>query len=119
MPVITNAIKQYKHPHIVSDPKIPIGKSLLGFFVSSANVATVSKPTNAKNTIEAPERIPRNPNSGGTNGFQFSSSTLVLPVISTKTTESNAALVTAILNFAVSFMPTTSNTVKTPTNKNA
>ena len=68
MPVITPAIAQYKIPLIAKEPRIPIGKSLPGFFVSSAKVATVSNPMNAKKTTDAADMTPCHPNSGGMKG---------------------------------------------------
>ena len=51
-------------------PKIPIGKSLCGFLVSSAAVEIASNPIYAKKIIKAPINIPSNP--FGANGVQFS-----------------------------------------------
>ena len=68
IPVMTLAIAQYKIPLIAKEPKIPNGKSLPGFFVSSAKVATVSNPINAKKTTDAADTTPCHPNSGGING---------------------------------------------------
>ena len=61
MPVKTNAAQTYKTVHIKSVPIIAIGKSLCGFFVSSAAVETASKPIYAKKIIKAPEKIPSIP----------------------------------------------------------
>ena len=47
---------------IASEPKMPIGRSRCGFFVSSAAVATMSKPMNAKNTSAAALKMPPIPN---------------------------------------------------------
>ena len=69
MPVITTHIAQYNAAQIPSDPKIPNGKSAAGLATSSAHVATVSKPTKAKITTDAPDIIPRIPY--GANGVQF------------------------------------------------
>ena len=41
--------------------RMPRGTSRCGFLVSSAVVATMSKPMNAKNTIEAPGQHPYQP----------------------------------------------------------
>ena len=43
---------------MASEPRMPRGMSRCGFLVSSAVVATMSKPMNAKNTIEAPAMTP-------------------------------------------------------------
>ena len=41
--------------------RMPRGTSRCGFLVSSAMVATMSNPMNAKNTIEAPASTPYQP----------------------------------------------------------
>src|SRR5262245_29838559 len=46
---------------MTSDPRMPIGRLRVGFFVSSEAVETASKPMYAKNTIEAPEKMPFHP----------------------------------------------------------
>ena len=50
---------------IASDPRMPIGTSRWGFFVSSAVVATTSKPMKAKKTIAAPAMTPPMPKTAG------------------------------------------------------
>ena len=57
----------------VKVPRIAIGKSLWGFFVSSAAVETASNPIYAKKIIKAPINIPGKP--FGANGTQFSGRT--------------------------------------------
>jgi hypothetical protein len=52
---------------MTSEPMMPRGRSFLGSFVSSAAVATMSKPMNAKNTIDAPARMPPTPKLLGAN----------------------------------------------------
>ena len=52
-----------------SEPKMPKGKSASGSATSSTHVATVSNPTKANTTTEAPDMIPRMP--FGANGVQF------------------------------------------------
>ena len=47
---------------MASEPRMPRGRSLAGFFVSSAAVATMSKPMKAKNTTAAPAMTPPQPN---------------------------------------------------------
>ena len=44
---------------------MPRGRSFLGLRVSSAAVATMSKPMNAKNTSEAAASTPNQPNDDG------------------------------------------------------
>ena len=46
---------------MTSEPMMPRGRSRLGFLVSSAAVATMSKPMNAKKTIAAPAKMPPTP----------------------------------------------------------
>ena len=46
---------------MASEPRIPRGTSRWGFLVSSAVVATMSKPMNAKNTRAAPATTPAKP----------------------------------------------------------
>ena len=52
---------------MTSEPMMPRGRSFFGFFVSSAAVATMSKPMNAKKTIAAPARMPPTPKVLGVN----------------------------------------------------
>ena len=52
---------------MTSEPMMPRGRSRFGFFVSSAAVATMSKPMKAKKTIAAPARMPPTPNVLGVN----------------------------------------------------
>ncbi len=47
------------------EPRMPRGMSRCGFLVSSAVVATMSNPMNAKNTIEAPAMTPARPYTAG------------------------------------------------------
>jgi hypothetical protein len=46
---------------IASEARMPRDTSRCGFLVSLAVVATMSKPMNAKNTIEAPASTPYQP----------------------------------------------------------
>ena len=55
----------YRIVQMVSEAKIPIGTSRWGFLVSSALVATTSKPMKAKNTSAAPAKMPPTPNAPG------------------------------------------------------
>jgi hypothetical protein len=50
---------------MASEPRMPIGRSRCGFLVSSAVVATTSKPMKAKNTTAAPATTPAKPNTAG------------------------------------------------------
>ena len=52
----------YRTVQIASDPRMPIGMSRFGLRVSSAAVATMSKPMKAKNTSAAPVKMPPTPN---------------------------------------------------------
>src|SRR3954463_11676179 len=62
MPTTTSDTATYSTVTIASEPMIPRGTAFCGFFVSSAVVATMSKPMNAKNTSEAPASRPKTPN---------------------------------------------------------
>lgn len=46
---------------MISEPRMPRGMSRCGFFVSSAAVATTSKPMKAKNTTDAAVKMPITP----------------------------------------------------------
>ena len=61
MPVSTTDTATYSTVTTANDARMPRGTSRCGFLVSSAMVATMSKPTNAKNTIEAPASTPYQP----------------------------------------------------------
>ena len=61
MPVNTTATATYSTVTIASEPRMPRGMSRCGSSVSSAVVATMSKPMNAKNTIDAPASTPYQP----------------------------------------------------------
>ncbi len=58
---------------MASDARMPIGRSRCGFFVSSAAVATTSKPMNAKNTSAAPVKMPATPKEPGDSPMSASS----------------------------------------------
>ena len=113
MPVMTKDIKAYSVAQIPRLPKIPMGRSRPGSRVSSAHVATVSKPTNEKNTTDAPARTPSTP--PGANGAQFSFSTASPPNVMTKKITSSDTAVTDALKRAVSFMPYASKAVTSAT----
>ena len=113
MPVITKDIKAYSVAQIPRLPRIPIGRSRPGSRVSSAHVATVSKPTKEKNTTDAPAKTPSTP--PGANGVQFSFSTLAPPNVMTKKITNNDIAVTDVLKRAVSFMPYASKAVTSAT----
>src|SRR3954454_23356016 len=67
IPVTTSDTATYRTVQMVSEARMPIGMSRCGFLVSSAAVATMSKPMNAKNTSAAPVKIPVTPNEPGAN----------------------------------------------------
>ncbi len=48
-----------------SEPRMPRGMSRCGFLVSSAAVATMSKPMKAKNTTDAAVKMPITPKLAG------------------------------------------------------
>src|SRR5450631_50348 len=80
MPVTTSETATYKVVQIASEPRMPRGMSRCGFLVSSAAVATMSNPMNAKNTSAAPVKIPLIPNDPGANPRSCSNDgTLVAP----------------------------------------
>jgi hypothetical protein len=57
-PTITTETIMYKQQQIDNAAPIPSGRSLCGFFTSSAVLATVSKPIYAKKTVADPASIP-------------------------------------------------------------
>ncbi len=61
MPVTTTVTRMYSTVTMARPPRMPRGTARCGFFVSSAVVATTSKPMNAKNTSAAPDRMPTTP----------------------------------------------------------
>src|SRR3712207_9526383 len=67
MPTTTSETATYSAVQIASEPRIPRGMSRLGSRVSSAAVATMSKPMKAKNTMAAPASTPPQPNVPGLN----------------------------------------------------
>ena len=69
-PVKTSAAHMYKIVHRARVPIIATGKSLWGFFVSSAAVEIASNPIYAKKITNAPVKIPSKPL--GAKGVQFS-----------------------------------------------
>ena len=113
MPVTTRHIAAYKTAHTPREPSIPTGRSRPGSAHSSAHVATVSNPTNEKNTTDAPASTPSTP--WGANGRQLSTSTSAPPATSTKAMTAKDTAVTTVLNRAVSFMPHTSTHVMNAT----
>src|SRR5204862_6344022 len=60
-PLRTYENSTYRTVQTTSDPRMPMGMSRLGFFVSCAAVDTASNPMNAKNTTPAAPRIPMMP----------------------------------------------------------
>mmetsp|Transcript_21623 Transcript_21623/g.52773 ORF Transcript_21623/g.52773 Transcript_21623/m.52773 type:complete len:209 (+) Transcript_21623:263-889(+) len=61
MSVSTADTATYSTVTMTSDAMTPMGKSRFGFFASSAEHATASKPTNAKNTMAVPPSTPSTP----------------------------------------------------------
>ena len=61
MPDSTTDTATYSTVTMPSVTRMPRGTSRCGFLVSSAMVATMSNPMNAKNTIEAPASTPYQP----------------------------------------------------------
>ena len=64
--VLDHPGQHQRHDHVqqvqmASDPRMPMGMSRWGLRVSSAVVATTSKPMKAKNTIAAPKPMPSQP----------------------------------------------------------
>ena len=66
---------------MISEPRIPIGRSRCGLRVSSAVVATTSNPMKAKNTSAAPATTPPQPNVEGSSPAIACSSGWVRPVV--------------------------------------
>src|SRR5690242_20771844 len=60
-PVSRPATMMYRTVQIISDPRMPNGKSFCGFLDSCAAVETASNPIYAKNTTLAPRMIPDQP----------------------------------------------------------
>ncbi len=81
MPVSTMVTSTYSTVTMASEPKMPRGRSRFGFFVSSAAVATTSKPMNAKNTRDAAASTPYNPNEDGAAPVNNCSSGCSSPVL--------------------------------------
>ena len=73
MPVTTSETATYRVVQIASEPRMPIAMSRCGFLVSSAVVATMSNPMNAKNTSAAAVKMPVTPNDPGANPRSCSS----------------------------------------------
>ena len=65
IPVITSDTATYSAVQMPKEPRMPMGISRCGFLVSSAAVATMSKPMKAKNTSAAAVKIPVMPNEPG------------------------------------------------------
>jgi len=73
MPVTTSETATYSVVQMARELKMPIGRSRCGFLVSSAAVATMSKPMKAKNTSAAALKMPLTPNEPGENPRSCSS----------------------------------------------
>src|SRR4029453_10087880 len=74
IPVRTIDTTTYRTVQMASDPRMPIGMSRWGLRVSSAVVATTSKPMKAKNTIAAPKAMPSQPKASGSSPKRTSNS---------------------------------------------
>ncbi|SKV42173.1 Uncharacterised protein [Mycobacteroides abscessus subsp. abscessus] len=61
MPESTTVTATYRTVTMTNEAMMPRGTSFCGFRVSSAVVATTSKPMNAKKTIDAPASTPNQP----------------------------------------------------------
>ena len=67
MPVTTRDTDTYRAVQMPREARIPIGMSRWGSLVSSAAVATMSKPMKAKKTSAAPVKMPLIPKDPGEN----------------------------------------------------
>src|SRR5215470_16540890 len=94
---------------ITSDAINPIGRSRLGFFVSSVAVETQSNPMYEKKMMAAPAWTLAQPL--GENGCQFSGLTYEMPTATKKARMSSLSNTMAALNQDDSLIPTTSTTV--------
>lgn len=103
MPVMTRHMPAYRAVQMTSDPMIPSGRSLPGFRTSSAAVATVSKPTKEKKTMEAAAKMPVTP--FGAHGCQFARSTLLPPTRRTKAMQARLTALMTMLKLLLSLMP--------------
>jgi hypothetical protein len=145
MPVITSETAMYSRVTIASEPKMPIGMLRCGFFVSSAVVATTSKPMKAKNTMAAAAATPPQPNTlgsrpkrvwtsgrssaepcsaeapceGGTKGTQLETFTRKMPAMMTAKTTISLIAVTTWFTREETFTPTTRIAVMASTSRPA
>src|SRR5690606_14335606 len=141
MPVSANATPMYSRVTSARPPKMPSGSVRCGSFTSSADVATTSKPMNAKNTSAAPESTPAIPYfagaapvahdssdcdqasalppsvrmAGGTNGVRLSTLKYVSPTTITNSTMPTLITVNTLLTRADILVPMISNAVNTAT----
>jgi hypothetical protein len=111
------ATVRYKIVQITSDAMMPIGRSRLGFFASSAVVETASKPMYAKNTTAPAAMMPDQPY--GAKGDQFSGFTNAAPAPMKNTTATSLIPTMTALARADSRTPTTNRTMMTRTIKTA
>lgn len=65
MPVTTMETATYSRVQMKSEPRMPRGTSRCGLWVSSAAVATMSKPMKAKKTTAAAVKMPITPKLAG------------------------------------------------------
>src|SRR5215212_4643447 len=109
MPLRMAATIRYSNVQMTSEAMMPMGRSRLGFFASSAVVDTASNPMYAKKTTAAPVMTPEKPY--GMNGDQFSGFTYVNPTRMKNATAASLIATIAALNSALSRTPTTSSTM--------
>ena len=141
IPVSTTVTSTYNTVTMTSDPRMPRGRSRLGFFVSSAAVATMSKPMKAKKTSDAADSTPKTPKLdgappvmscssgcsspatvpagggrlGGTKGVRFEASKKKKPTTMTSSTTATLMPVMTRLTRADTLAPCISRMVMTPT----
>ncbi len=141
MPVTTRATAQYSTVQIASEAMMPMGMSRCGFLVSSAVVATTSKPMYAKKTRAAPAKMPPTPNAvgsmperncssgwlspdgaslgaaGGTNGDQLAGSMNRMPATMTNRTMKIFTATSTMLTRSDSLMPNVMRPPRTTTSR--
>src|SRR6478609_3356048 len=104
MPVTTTVTRMYSTVTIARPPSTPRGTARCGFLVSSAVVATTSKPMNAKNTSAAPDRTPMTPYCDGSKPDTMTNSVIATLMI-----------VKMLFTRVLSLVPTASSAVNTAT----
>src|SRR4051812_20590426 len=117
MPVTTAATATYSTAHTASDAMMPIGRSRLGSFTSSAADDTESKPMNAKNMTAAAPNTPFQP--FGMNGCQLAGVTWNTPTPITSSTTVTLIATMTLLMRADSRTPTDNSAVIAIITRNA